>query len=933
MRKFTIVLLFLFSISILNKSYSQNVRTWSGLGDGHTYTDMFNWSSDIVPLATDTIVFNTNANVDEIPDFFTFIGGIKINSGANVSFDFVLNINIHLINDLYIATSASLSLTDLNASTLRIINKADIYGEIFFDNAAHKIETYTVNGINFYAGSIFKTGINYTGFPFEQSGTNINTVLFKDASVFSYGNGNSPFGPEGMGGYITYFENGSYFEIYGGDGSLLNFSNKHLGNIVNSSGSNVTISSSSNVASLFSFNTLSTLNGAFTFVGNGFDKIDIYGGGINAENGNISLQTGADGIILSGPTIVMSGNSNIDFLINSPIIASYELLPADGTLLLENDLNIKSPDIVHDISVLGTVDCKLNRLVTSNINLKFNSLSTVLTANSGGLEASIPTADFTSNLNLIYNGTAGQVTGLNSFPPISLNNLKINNSSNVNLDKEVNVNVSLDITTGKLILNNNNLNLNSSIIISTQNTNSYIVTNNSGCVKVNSIAASTTFICPVGTSNYRTEIVYFSETSLGVLSLRAFDGVFSDGYSGTQLVFDNIIPITWEILPDITVSNANITLKWESTVNAVSFDILNAYISHHTISGWDNPGVTAGTTVADISSISRNNVGEFGLFHVSSRINTAPTSLDNTVVTAKNFDFIFHPHVFPIFDTDGDILSQIKIATTPTKGKLFIDYNQNLLDDAGEDVFVNQIISYEEILLMRFRPVIDQIGDAANNYYYTEFNFFVSDGISYNSVAKILTINVTNNNQPIGNYMEYIVKENQNAGDLIGKLDASDADADQVLTFKALDGDTLTFNISPQGEIFLKIPENIVFAVIPSYEIAVGVIDNGIPNLFTKFFIKISVENPGNSSLEIANLLTPNGDGHNDTWIIKGAPDATINYETFIYNYSGKLVFHSTGYNNDWNGTSEGKILSQGVYYYLLKSETEQIKGTITLLR
>ena len=54
----------------------------------------------------------------------------------------------------------------------------------------------------------------------------------------------------------------------------------------------------------------------------------------------------------------------------------------------------------------------------------------------------------------------------------------------------------------------------------------------------------------------------------------------------------------------------------------------------------------------------------------------------------------------------------------------------------------------------------------------------------------------------------------------------------------------------------------------------------------------------------IANdVLTPNGDGINDTWIIINAerfPSATIK----VYNRWGKEVFSTQGYNNDWNGSS-----------------------------
>ena len=64
-------------------------------------------------------------------------------------------------------------------------------------------------------------------------------------------------------------------------------------------------------------------------------------------------------------------------------------------------------------------------------------------------------------------------------------------------------------------------------------------------------------------------------------------------------------------------------------------------------------------------------------------------------------------------------------------------------------------------------------------------------------------------------------------------------------------------------------------------------------------------------------VLTPNGDGINDTWTILNAerfPQAVIT----VYNRWGREVFKTTGYNNDWRGTSNdsGDTLPTGSYFY-----------------
>ncbi len=84
----------------------------------------------------------------------------------------------------------------------------------------------------------------------------------------------------------------------------------------------------------------------------------------------------------------------------------------------------------------------------------------------------------------------------------------------------------------------------------------------------------------------------------------------------------------------------------------------------------------------------------------------------------------------------------------------------------------------------------------------------------------------------------------------------------------------------------------------------------------------------------VPNLITPNGDGKNDVFVIDGLelhPDHTLS----IFNRWGNEVYRSNGiYKNDWNGNG----LNEGTYYYLLKIKekdgSERSKtGWITLIK
>ena len=86
--------------------------------------------------------------------------------------------------------------------------------------------------------------------------------------------------------------------------------------------------------------------------------------------------------------------------------------------------------------------------------------------------------------------------------------------------------------------------------------------------------------------------------------------------------------------------------------------------------------------------------------------------------------------------------------------------------------------------------------------------------------------------------------------------------------------------------------------------------------------------------IRVPNLFTPNGDGTNDVFEIRGL-NQYAQSELTIVNRWGNEVFRSNNYQNNWNG--EG--LNEGTYYYLLKvkkntgSEWVIFKGYTTLIR
>lgn len=84
----------------------------------------------------------------------------------------------------------------------------------------------------------------------------------------------------------------------------------------------------------------------------------------------------------------------------------------------------------------------------------------------------------------------------------------------------------------------------------------------------------------------------------------------------------------------------------------------------------------------------------------------------------------------------------------------------------------------------------------------------------------------------------------------------------------------------------------------------------------------------------IPNLISPNGDGINDTWVIPTQFVSGTNTEVIILSSQGKTVHQTNDYQNNWpeNGIEFNNV--NLVFYYIIKvPDKKPIKGSITIVR
>lgn len=81
------------------------------------------------------------------------------------------------------------------------------------------------------------------------------------------------------------------------------------------------------------------------------------------------------------------------------------------------------------------------------------------------------------------------------------------------------------------------------------------------------------------------------------------------------------------------------------------------------------------------------------------------------------------------------------------------------------------------------------------------------------------------------------------------------------------------------------------------------------------------------------NILTPNGDGINDLFIIENL-SRYVKCDLFIYNSYGDKVFWQNGYNNGWGGQLNGKshTLDAGAYYYIIDTDKGSFTGCLNII-
>ncbi|WP_419213209.1 gliding motility-associated C-terminal domain-containing protein [Maribacter sp. X9] len=87
-------------------------------------------------------------------------------------------------------------------------------------------------------------------------------------------------------------------------------------------------------------------------------------------------------------------------------------------------------------------------------------------------------------------------------------------------------------------------------------------------------------------------------------------------------------------------------------------------------------------------------------------------------------------------------------------------------------------------------------------------------------------------------------------------------------------------------------------------------------------------------TFKVPNVITVNGDGINDQWIIPNTYSNKADVSVIIYNEQGQEIINESNYKNNWPQSATAFTKQNMVFYYKIRNASEVLKqGTITVIR
>ena len=399
--------------------------------------------------------------------------------------------------------------------------------------------------------------------------------------------------------------------------------------------------------------------------------------------------------------------------------------------------------------------------------------------------------------------------------------------------------------------------------------------------------------------------------------------------------------ITWSNPADIiygtplstTQLNATVNVPGTSIYSPASGTILNTGANHDllvTFTPTDTANYNVITKIVQINVIKADPVItwanpadiNYGTLLSSTQLN-ATASVPGT--------FIYSPFIGTLLPAGAN--QNLSVTFTPT--------DENNYNSASKMVQINVI---KATLVVKADDKMITYGEAIPTFTYTISGFVNGESNSVISGSPLLSSTATSSSDvgtyPINITVGTIVASNYsltftNGVLTIGKADQTISIApipDQYIgnSFNpgavASSGLPVTYEVSPYT--VAKVVGNTI-SVLGAGEATLTIIQSGNndynPATETVTFMAMDIK--------FSNFITPNGDGHNDTWSVPKDAEFMAGADVTIYDSYGQQLFKTTGY-GEWDGKYNSKVCPTGEYYFVVKTASgSTYKGVILLMK
>jgi gliding motility-associated-like protein len=309
-------------------------------------------------------------------------------------------------------------------------------------------------------------------------------------------------------------------------------------------------------------------------------------------------------------------------------------------------------------------------------------------------------------------------------------------------------------------------------------------------------------------------------------------------------------------------------------------------------------------------------------------VNNAPVANNDQAYTRENTNITLN---VVVNDTDNDgTINASTIDLNPGGG---IDQT---IDTNGGKFSVNASGK------VTFEPKKDFAGQTSCRYTVKD-----NDGAISNQAIITITVN-RDSDLPIANNDDTSTDANTdvtlnivaNDTDVKGTIDATTVDLNTIAAGIQKNNSTTGGQFSVNASGIVTFVPVLDFTGITSISYTVRDNSGKVSNAATiTIAVGQDIDTKLEGQLDIPTAFTPNGDGANETWKISSRegqdlsqfPEARIR----VYDKRGALLFDASGFENQWDGTYQGKVLPADSYYYtiLLNDDSEKYQGVVTILR